>query len=126
MIDRDSDLHPLFCRSGLLVGANGGAVDHLDVAVVGSGDGVHHPIPYTCFPPPHEAIVTGGAWPEAFGQIAPRRAGAKHPKDAFQHAPVIGAWHASWLVGQERLITRHSKSVRSYRLLPTLNQNLAG
>jgi hypothetical protein len=84
------------------VGANGGAVDHLDVAVVGSGDGVHHLIPYTCFPPPHKAIVTGGAWPVAFGQIAPRRTGPQHPEDAVQHAPVIDTRHASWFVGQER------------------------
>src|SRR5262250_3963412 len=44
---------PLFCRRSLLVGTNRSAVDHLDVAVVCGGDGVHHPIPYTRLPPPH-------------------------------------------------------------------------
>ncbi len=34
--DRDSDLH----RRSLLVGAKGGAVDHLDVTVIGGGDNV--------------------------------------------------------------------------------------
>src|SRR5215510_2527128 len=38
---------PLFCRRSLLVGTNRSAVDHLDVAVVCGGDGVHHPIPHT-------------------------------------------------------------------------------
>src|SRR3546814_7532928 len=41
VIDRDSDLHPPFCRRGLLVGANGGAVDHLDGAVVGGRSEEH-------------------------------------------------------------------------------------
>lgn len=38
---------PPFCRRSLLTSANGGAVDHLDVAVVNGGNGVHHRIPYT-------------------------------------------------------------------------------
>jgi hypothetical protein len=42
-------ISPPFCRRGLLVGANGCAVNHLDVAIVGSGDGVHHPIPNPAF-----------------------------------------------------------------------------
>src|SRR3546814_16958078 len=58
VIDRDSDLHPPFCRRGLLVGANGGAVDHLDGAVVGGSDGVHQVVPYACLPPSGEAVVT--------------------------------------------------------------------
>jgi hypothetical protein len=41
VIDRDSDLHPLFCHRDLLVGANGSAVDHLYLAVMSGGDGVH-------------------------------------------------------------------------------------
>lgn len=103
MIDRDSDLHPPFCRRSLLVGANGGAVDHLDVAIVGGGDGVHQPVPYTCLPPSHEAVVAGGARAVALGQVAPWCAGSQHPEDAVQHAPVIDARDASGLIGQERL-----------------------
>lgn len=103
MIDQDSDLHPLFCRRGLLVGANGGAVDHLDVAVIRGGDLVHQPVPHTCLSPSHEAVVAGGAWPIAFRQVAPWRAGAQHPENAVQHASVVHAGHASRLVGQQRL-----------------------
>src|SRR3546814_719993 len=103
VIDRDSDLHPPFCRRGLLVGANGGAVDHLDGAVVGGSDGVHQVVPYACLPPSGEAVVTGGTWAIALRQVAPRRTGTQHPEDAVQHAPIIDARHPSRLVGQQRL-----------------------
>jgi len=103
VIDRDNDLHPLFYRRGLLVGANGGAVDHLDGAVVSGGDGIHQPTPYARLPPSHEAVVAGGARAVALGQVTPRRTGAQHPEDAVQHAAIIDARHASGLVGQQRL-----------------------
>src|SRR5262245_45971796 len=93
---------PLFCRRSLLVGTNRSAVDHLDVAVVCSGDGVHHPIPYTRLPPPHEAVVAGSARAKPLWQITPRRAGSQHPKNAVQHAAIIDARHSARLVGQKR------------------------
>jgi hypothetical protein len=65
---------PPSCRRRLLMGTNGSAVDHLDVAVVCGGDGVHHPIPYTRLPPPHEAVVAGSARAIPLWQITPRRA----------------------------------------------------
>ncbi len=68
-----------------------------------SGDGIHHPIPDASFSPAHEAVVAGGARAVAFRQVAPRCAGSQHPKDAVQHAPIIDTWHASRLVGQQRL-----------------------
>ena len=102
MIDRDSDLHPPFCRRGLLVGADGGTVDHLNFAVVRGGDGVHQPVPHARFPPSHEAVVAGGARAIALGQVAPWRPGPKHPEDAVQRPAVIDARHASRLVGQQR------------------------
>gem|GEM_PF-2371925 len=89
---------PPFCRRGLLVGANGGAVDHLDGAVVGGGDGVHQPVPDTCLSPAHEAVVAGSAWAIPFGQVAPRGTRSQHPEDAVQHSPVIDARHATGLV----------------------------
>lgn len=102
MIDRDSDLNPLFCRRGLLVGANGCAVDHLDSAIVEDGDGVHQPVPYACLPPSREAIVARGARAVALGQVTPWRTGPQYPEDAVQHATVIDAGHASRFVGQQR------------------------
>ena len=103
MIDQDSDLQPLFCRRRLLMGANGGAVDHLYVAVVGGSDGIHQTVPNTYFPPSREAIVAGGARAIALGYVAPWCTGSQHPEDAVQHAAVIDARHASRLVGQKRL-----------------------
>lgn len=37
---RDNDLDPSSCDCGLLIGTNGRAVDHLDVAVMSKGGGV--------------------------------------------------------------------------------------
>jgi hypothetical protein len=82
---------------------NGGAVDHLDVAVVRDGDGVHQPVPHARLPPSHEAVVTGGARPIPLRQVAPRCTRPQYPEDAVQQAAVIDARHASRLVGQQRL-----------------------
>ena len=58
-------------------------------------------------------------------QFSPRRAGAQHPEDAVQHTPAIDAGHTSRLVGRNGEQRRHSKSAKSYRLMPTLNQTVA-
>lgn len=63
------------------------------------GDGVHHPIPHTCFPPSHEAVVAGGAWTIALGQITPWRTGSQHPEDAVEHTPIIDPRHTAGFVG---------------------------
>lgn len=60
-------------------------------------------VPDARLSPSHEAVVAGGAWAIAFGQVAPRRPGAQHPEDTVQHAAVIDTRHAPGLVGQERL-----------------------
>lgn len=67
------------------------------------GDGIHHPIPDTCFSPSHEAIVAGGAGAVAFGKVTPRSTRAQHPEDAVQDAAVVDARHASRLVWQQWL-----------------------
>ena len=82
---------------------NGGAVDHLDFAVVRDSDGVHQPVPHARLPPSHEAVVTGGAWAIALRQVAPRCTRPQYPEDAVQHVAVIDARHSSRLVGQQRL-----------------------
>ncbi len=101
--DRDNDLDPPFCRRGLLVGANGRAVDHLYIAIVGGGEDVHHPVPDARLSPSSDAIVAGGARTISFRQVAPRRTGPKHPKNTVQHAAIINTGHASRLIGQQRL-----------------------
>src|SRR5262245_45348436 len=85
------------------MGTNGSAVDHLDVAVVCGGDGVHHPIPYTRLVPPHYAVVAGSARAIPLWQITPRRAGSQQPKNAVQHAASVDARHSARLVGHKRL-----------------------
>src|SRR5262249_50868263 len=94
---------PPSCRRSLLMGTNGSAVDHLDVAVVCGGDGVHHPTPYTRLPPPHEAVVAGSARAVPLWQITPRRAGSQHPKNAVQHAAIVDGGPSGGLVGKKRL-----------------------
>ncbi len=45
-------------------------VDHLNIAVVGLGDGVHEPIPMASLAPAVEAIVAGRVGAVALRQIA--------------------------------------------------------
>lgn len=103
MIDRDSDLHPPFCRRSLLVRPDGSAVDHLYLTVMRGADGIHQPVPHACLSPSVEAVVAGGARTVAFRQIAPRRTGPQDPEDSVQHAPIIDTWHTARLVWQQRL-----------------------
>ena len=84
------------------MGANGSAVDHLDAAIVSGGNSVHHPVPDARLSPSHETVVAGGARAIAFGKVAPRSAGSKHPEDTVQHAAIINAGHASRFIGQQR------------------------
>lgn len=67
------------------------------------GDGVHHPVPNTCLPPSHEAVVAGGSRAIPFREVTPRRTGSQNPEDAVQHAAIVDAGHASEFVGQKRL-----------------------
>ncbi len=85
------------------MGTNGGAVDHLDSAVVRGGDGIHEPVPDARLSPSHKAVVASGARAVALGQVAPRRPRPQHPEDSVQHAPVIDTRHAPRFVGQQRL-----------------------
>ena len=85
------------------MGTNGGAVDHLDIALVRGGNSVHQPAPRASFSPSHEAIVAGGARAISLRQVAPRCARSQHPEDAVQYTAVVDTWHASRLAGQERL-----------------------
>ena len=60
----------------------------------------HDPSPNARPAPTNEAVVASSVWAEGTGQIAPRRSGSQHPKDAVQDTAVICAWHAAWLVRQ--------------------------
>ena len=98
---------PPFCRRSLLVGANGSAVDHLDIAIVRRGDGVHHPIPHASLSPSHKAIVAGGARAIALGRSrhgAPDRSTQKMPfstRRSSTRGTPLG------LFGSSGSITRH-------------------
>lgn len=103
------------------MGANGGAVDNLDVAFMRDGDGVHQPILHTGLPPSDEAVKAEGAQAVALGQVAPLCPLAQHPEDAIQDVAIIDAGHASRFVGQERFDHAPLESIRSYRLMTTLD-----
>lgn len=81
--------------------AHDGAVDHLHLAVVRLGDGVHQAIPDARHAPAVEAVVGGRVGPVTLGQIAPRRARAQHPEDPVQHAPIVLAARAGLAPGQK-------------------------
>jgi hypothetical protein len=75
----------------------------LSIIWMAPADSVHQPVPDACLAPSIEAVVAGGAWTVALGQVAPRRTGPQHPENAIQYAPVIDARHASGLIGLQRL-----------------------
>jgi hypothetical protein len=102
-----------FCGRSLLARPDGSAVDHLDVAVVSDRNGIHQPVPYTRFAPSHEAIVEGGAWAVAVGQIAPQRAECSTQKMPLSTRRSSTRGAPLGLFGSNGAITRHSKSVRS-------------
>ena len=61
----------------------------------------------------------------AFGQVAPGRTGSQHPEMPFGTRQLSTRGTPLGLLGSSGSITRHSKSVRSYRLMWSLNQNSA-
>jgi len=69
---------PLFVVAVCWLGADGGAVDHLDVAMAGGGDGIHHTIPDDRLWASREAFLAGRS--RAIGQIA-------HPGRSAQNIP---------------------------------------
>jgi len=86
----------------MLMHADGRAVDHLHIALVGGGDGIHQPIPDARFAPAYEAVVAGRVGAITLRKIAPRRARAQHPKDAVQNPSVIDPRYAARPIGQQR------------------------
>lgn len=100
VIDRDRDLRPLLSRR---------PADGRERRCCRSSGCRHHARrggcpsagPGACLPPAHEAGAAGGARAVTFGQIAPRRCGPQHPKDAVRHARLIDTRRASWGVWQE-------------------------
>src|SRR5215471_10142775 len=63
-------------------------IDHLNLAIVGLGNGVHQLIPNARFAPAIEAVVAGRVRAVALGQVAPWRTRAQNPEDAIEHLPV--------------------------------------
>src|SRR5215468_1692378 len=113
---------PPSCRRSLLVGTNRSAVDHLDVAVVCGGDGVHHPILTPAFRHRTKRLWQVVRGPNRSGrsrQGAPDRSTQKMP---FSTRRSSTRGTPRGLLGRSGAITRHSKSVRSYRLMHMLNQ----
>src|SRR5260370_37562458 len=87
----------------VLTAADNRRVDNLHGGVIGASQGVHNLAPDARPPPANEAIVAGGVWTEGLRQVAPRRPGPQHPKDAVEDTPRIHTRDTAWLVRQHRL-----------------------
>src|SRR5258706_12192860 len=94
---------PPFDVGGVLMDADRGAVDHLQVAVVRLGNSVVNAIPDAELAPPHKAVVAGRCRPIALGNVGPWRARAQPPIDAVEDAAVVRPRHAAGLVRKQRL-----------------------
>ena len=98
---------PLFAVAPVLVHPDRGAVDHLQIAIVGLGNFSEDAVPHADLAlrwPPHRAslgvapgqlrpapepIGAGRGRAVALGDVGPGRAGPQPPVDAVQHAAII-------------------------------------
>ena len=97
---------PLFDVGRVLMNADRGGVDHLQIAVVSLRNRLEDPVPDAELPPPDEAVVAGRRRSVALRNVRPGRAGPQPPVDAVQHLPIIGPRHPARLVRQQRLDDR--------------------
>src|SRR5690554_6014645 len=100
---------PLFCVRTMLVNADRGTVDHLEVALVSGRNCFVNSVPDAQFPPPHEAVVAGRRRTIALRYVGPGRSRAQAPENPVQHLAIIHPWLAARLVRQQRLNDRPFK-----------------
>src|SRR5690625_2021495 len=100
---------PFFCVSPMLVNADRGTVDHLEVALVSGRNCFVNSVPDAQFPPPHEAVVAGRRRTIALRYVGPGRSRAQAPENPVQHLAIIHPWLAARLVRQQRLNDRPFK-----------------
>jgi hypothetical protein len=94
---------------GMLMDADRRGVDHLHIAVVSCGNTLQKPIPDAGFAPAVEAVHAGGIRAIARRNVRPRRACPKSPEDAVENLPVVRAFNAPHVVGQQRFNHRPLK-----------------
>ena len=80
---------PFLTVGGVLMHPDRRGGDHLDIAVVSSGDALQKPIPDAGFAPAVEAVRAGGVRAIARRNVRPGRARPKPPEDAVEDLPVI-------------------------------------
>jgi hypothetical protein len=101
---------PFFRTSGVLVRADGGAIDVMRVPIqVACRIGLllqdaQNLLPQTALPPAIKPTGHAAPGPEAGGQITPRRSRPDYPQHAFHHPSMVvirssRLWFARW---QER------------------------
>src|SRR5690625_1312458 len=93
----------------MLVNADRGTVDHLEVALVSGRNCFVNSVPDAQFPPPHEAVVAGRRRTIALRYVGPGRSRAQAPENPVQHLAIIHPWLAARLVRQQRLNDRPFK-----------------
>src|SRR5215207_3893752 len=100
---------PLFDVAAMLMNADRGRVDHLQIAVIGLRHRLEDAVPNADPRPAAEAVGAGRRRAVALGNVGPGRAGPEPPIDAVQHLPVVRPRHAARLVRQQRLDDRPLK-----------------
>src|SRR5690554_6898996 len=93
----------------MLMNADRGTVDHLEVALVSGRNCFVNSVPDAQFPPPHEAVVAGRRRTIALRYVGPGRSRAQAPENPVQHLAIIHPWLAARLVRQQRLNDRPFK-----------------
>lgn len=83
------DFESPFCAGAMLVGPDERAVDEDIFEIRILAERLEDPLPDPLLRPAPEARIDGEPPAERFRQIAPRRAGARNPKNRFDKEPVV-------------------------------------
>jgi hypothetical protein len=113
------DRSSFFGVGGVLMHADRGRIDHLDIAVVSLWHSFQKPIPDARLAPPVETVHAGRVRTVAFRNVGPRCARPQPPEIPFNTRRSSTRVTPRGLFGSRVEITDHSKSVKSKRAIPT-------
>ncbi len=73
----------------MLMNADRGGVDYLQVAIKGRCYRLEDTVPHTQFPPSNKLVVAGRCWAITFGDFRLGRSSPKPPEHAIEHLAII-------------------------------------